>query len=108
MPPPALQGASFSDAAQAERVLLHAFVRGADQWPIEGRRQDGEVWFQDLPLGRYEVFAGQPMPDAVQRVELTADGQVVQVQLAIPSLQSIAGRCAMSGGCRWSRPGFER
>ncbi|MEO8181770.1 MAG: carboxypeptidase-like regulatory domain-containing protein [Deltaproteobacteria bacterium] len=83
--------ASFRDAAQAERVLLHAFVRGADQWPIEGRRQDGEVWFQDLPLGRYEVFAGQPVPDAVQRVDLTADGQVAQVQLPVASLQSIAG-----------------
>ncbi|HEU4577646.1 MAG TPA: carboxypeptidase-like regulatory domain-containing protein [Polyangiaceae bacterium] len=57
-------------------------------------RRDGETFmFDRLELGAYAVFIGQSrdVPKDARRIELSRDGQVEEVSLALPEARSIAG-----------------
>jgi hypothetical protein len=62
----------------------------AGEPPILGMRRHTEFVFEGLVLGSYLVHS-ESYPEAAERAELVADGQVLELQLRSPPLLGIAG-----------------
>jgi hypothetical protein len=74
------------------------YVRGEDGRAILGRVAEDVAWFEGLPLGHYEVYAGQPGVARAVGVALVEQGQVADVRLTAPRLRSIVGRVLDEAG----------
>jgi hypothetical protein len=60
--------------------------------PLQGQVSGGSFVFEPVPLGRYEVFTDSDLTGAVQHVELSGDGQVVELTLNLPVQHQLSGQ----------------
>jgi hypothetical protein len=85
-------------AAGARPDNLRVFARGDSGMALPGVEQQGHFVFEALPLGHYEVYVELPSSGSRSAAVLDHDGQLLTLELGMPSLGSIEGRVVDSSG----------
>lgn len=84
-------------AAERELRTLAVVARSAGQQHV-GELRDGELVFEHVRLGAYEVALDSGAPGSGQRVELTEPGAVVELTLRLPAARVLSGRVVDESG----------
>jgi hypothetical protein len=82
----------IEDSSQLELGALVVLARPRSGAALLGRLDGDEFVFESLALGAYEVLSEPTPPGAARVVQLSRDGEVATLSLALPTAREISGR----------------